>query len=179
MPDCRKATNRLAEAEPLMRRHVQIFVRFGQITGHPHPHMEVALMNYIGLLTRMELAEDEISRRLQALFATPATFEPITPEIDRLLGPAKPTGEALHELDEQYRASGKYVQAYFLPLAERLAPHLDAVLGPAAPFAEALDVIDQRYRREGKYVEAYFLPLSEPFAPQLDEILRPPDANES
>ena len=31
-----KGTNRLAEAEPLMRRAVQILLRFTRATGHPH-----------------------------------------------------------------------------------------------------------------------------------------------
>ncbi len=43
-----QATNRLAEAEPLMRHHVEIFIEFGRRTGHPHPHFADALDNYIG-----------------------------------------------------------------------------------------------------------------------------------
>ena len=30
-------TNRLSEAEPLMRRMVEIFLKFTATTGHPHP----------------------------------------------------------------------------------------------------------------------------------------------
>ena len=44
------STNRLARAEPLMRRHVIIFLRFTIASGHPHPHLIPALNNYARLL---------------------------------------------------------------------------------------------------------------------------------
>ena len=37
-----QATNRLGEAEPLSERHLQIFLRFTQATGHEHPHLRAA-----------------------------------------------------------------------------------------------------------------------------------------
>ena len=52
-----QATNRLAEAEPLMRRVVGIFIDFTVQTGHPHPHLNGAINNYGGLL--MEMGETE------------------------------------------------------------------------------------------------------------------------
>jgi len=58
-------TNRLSEAEPLMRRHVVIFRKFGESTGHEHPHMQAAISNYTGLLKAMGLPEDEIRRRVR------------------------------------------------------------------------------------------------------------------
>ena len=59
-----KDTNRLAEAEPLMRRAVEIFSKFGETTGHEHPHMQTAIGNYRRLLEAMKLPEDEIERRI-------------------------------------------------------------------------------------------------------------------
>ena len=35
-----QTTNRLAEAEPLMRRHWEIFLKFTRATGHPHPQLQ-------------------------------------------------------------------------------------------------------------------------------------------
>ena len=53
-----QATNRLEEAEPLMRRVVQIFAMFSGLTGHRHPHMDAAMSNYIGLLMAMGQSQD-------------------------------------------------------------------------------------------------------------------------
>jgi hypothetical protein len=57
-------TNRLAEAEPLMRRVVEIFVQFGKATGHQHPNMQAAIENYTLLLEAMRLTEPEIKQRM-------------------------------------------------------------------------------------------------------------------
>jgi hypothetical protein len=59
--------NRLAEAEPLMRRHVVIFRRSGETVGHEHPHMQAALTNYRSLLEAMGHSESEIAERMAAL----------------------------------------------------------------------------------------------------------------
>ena len=48
-----QATNRLAEAAPLMRRHLVIFLAFQRNTGHPHPHRDAAIRNYTNLLSAM------------------------------------------------------------------------------------------------------------------------------
>jgi hypothetical protein len=59
-----QATNRLAEAEPLSCRHLQIFAKFGRRTGHEHPHFGAALSNYGALLNAMGVSEDEIRTRV-------------------------------------------------------------------------------------------------------------------
>ena len=59
-------TNRLGEAEPLMRRHLVIFLMFQRDTGHPHPHRDTALNNYAVLLQEMGRTEAEIIGALQA-----------------------------------------------------------------------------------------------------------------
>ena len=41
-----QATNRLPEAEPLSRRHLQIFAEFGRLMGYEHPP---AINNYARL----------------------------------------------------------------------------------------------------------------------------------
>ena len=56
-------TNRLAEAEPLMRRSLVILLSFGS----EHPNLQAGLANYIQLLQAMELTEAQISERLKAL----------------------------------------------------------------------------------------------------------------
>jgi hypothetical protein len=58
-----KDTNRLAEAEPLMRRGLVILLSF----GFEHPNLQAVLANYIQLLQAMELTEAQISERLKAL----------------------------------------------------------------------------------------------------------------
>ena len=62
-----QATNRLAEAEPLMRRHWEIFLKFTRATGHRHPHLKAVTGNYVGLLTAMGCTEDEALRKLREL----------------------------------------------------------------------------------------------------------------
>ena len=59
-----QATNRLAEAEPLMRRALLILLKFTHETGHLHPGLSVALKNYSGLLKEMSLGDEEIRKRL-------------------------------------------------------------------------------------------------------------------
>ena len=62
-----KATNRLAEAEPLMRRGLLILVEFTRRTGHEHPHFNVGLSNYRGLLEALGKTPDQIRQRLREL----------------------------------------------------------------------------------------------------------------
>ncbi len=60
-------TNRLDEAEPLMRRHVVILLEFGRRTGHAHPHLQAAFANYEELRTAQGRTETEIWGELEAL----------------------------------------------------------------------------------------------------------------
>ncbi|MCX6841699.1 MAG: tetratricopeptide repeat protein, partial [candidate division WOR-3 bacterium] len=61
------ALNRLAEAEPLMKRDLEIFLKFTQATGHPHPHLQAAVRNYAVLLHAMGRSDDEIRKALTKL----------------------------------------------------------------------------------------------------------------
>ncbi len=64
-----QATNRLVEAEPLSRRHFAILLNFTRRTGHPHPDLKAAFVNYAVLLHAMGMSEPEISQRRNALVA--------------------------------------------------------------------------------------------------------------
>jgi hypothetical protein len=68
-----RATNRLAEAELLMRRVLVIVLEFTRRTGHWHPHLGDAINNYRGLLTKMGHSKDEVMERLKRL--GPEMFE--------------------------------------------------------------------------------------------------------
>jgi hypothetical protein len=68
-----RVTNRLAAAEPLMRRHVSIFKHFNDSTGHEHLHWQEALANYSGLLQAMGLSQEEIAQQLQDVVGCPAS----------------------------------------------------------------------------------------------------------
>jgi len=57
-------TNRLGEAEPLMRQALLILLKFTRETGHLHPDLRVVLENYSGLLKEMSLGDEEIRKRL-------------------------------------------------------------------------------------------------------------------
>jgi hypothetical protein len=61
-----RATNRLAEAEPLYRQVLRILAEFGQRTGHEHPHFHTAINNYFYLLSAMGLSQDTIAARVRS-----------------------------------------------------------------------------------------------------------------
>jgi hypothetical protein len=58
-----QATNRLAEAEPLMARGFAVL----KSLGFDHPKTQSMRGNYIALLQAMGLAEPEIQAKLQSL----------------------------------------------------------------------------------------------------------------
>ena len=62
-----KTTNRLAEAEPLMRRHLEVFLNFSRATSHPHPHLKGAINNYAGLLKAMGRSREHIQATLREM----------------------------------------------------------------------------------------------------------------
>jgi hypothetical protein len=64
-----QATNRLGEAEPLMLRALAIILRFTHLTGHPHPHLQAGLSNYVGLLTAMGQSDAYVKATLEALMS--------------------------------------------------------------------------------------------------------------
>jgi len=62
-----EVSNRLDEAEPLMRRVVEIFLQFTIAIGHEHRHSRAAIGNYAGLLQQMGRSEQEIQAQLTAV----------------------------------------------------------------------------------------------------------------
>jgi tetratricopeptide (TPR) repeat protein len=122
-----RATNRLREAEPLMRRSVCIFARFQRSTGHEHPHYRDATEGYRKLLSLLKVAESEIAARIKAAKEGTEKLSPIVPEVERMLGPARPVADVLAALDRQYRKQGKPA-VYFLKPREPIAPHVDQLL---------------------------------------------------
>ena len=192
-----QATNRLADAEPLMRRCVAIFHQFGQKASHEHPRMQTVQANYRAILQTMKLSEDEIAQRVKDATATVGSLKPIVPEVERLLGPAKPVADVLAALDRQYKEEDK-PPIYFLrpdqpmaphldqllgrskldvPLNEPIVPHLEKLLGPAKSTQEVFETLDRQSREQHKPA-IWFLPLSQPIAPHLDELLGPLPAKE-
>jgi hypothetical protein len=66
----------MAEAEPLMRRMLAIFIDFERKTGHPHPHRNSALRNYSGLLVAMGKSEAEIGAQIFSLMTEGGARDP-------------------------------------------------------------------------------------------------------
>jgi hypothetical protein len=64
-----QATNQLAEAEPVMRRHLAIFIEFERQTGHRRPNHVRAIVNYTGLLSEMGQSEADIKAAIASLAA--------------------------------------------------------------------------------------------------------------
>jgi hypothetical protein len=62
-------TNRPAEAEPLMRRAIEIYLKFTRETGHEHPNLRAVFGNYEGLLQQMGYSEEQVRARLQEIAA--------------------------------------------------------------------------------------------------------------
>ncbi|HSI64812.1 MAG TPA: hypothetical protein VLE43_16920, partial [Candidatus Saccharimonadia bacterium] len=61
------STDRLKDAEPLMRTAVEIAVKFRHSTGHEHPNFRLWLDNYRGLLEVMNLLPEKIEEKLRAV----------------------------------------------------------------------------------------------------------------
>ncbi len=59
--------NRLAEAEPLMRRGIEILVKFSAATGHQHPYLQTVLDNYFSILTEMGYEESNAIEKIKSL----------------------------------------------------------------------------------------------------------------
>jgi hypothetical protein len=66
-----KDTNRLDEAEPPLRRSVQIRIKFQRGTGYEHPRTRDCLANYRDLLQAMGKTPEQIERLLQELGESP------------------------------------------------------------------------------------------------------------
>lgn len=64
-----QATNRLAQAEPLSRRMVSIFLDFTRRTGHEHLHLRASLANYAGILKTLGRSKPKIQAQIRALQA--------------------------------------------------------------------------------------------------------------
>jgi hypothetical protein len=65
------ATDRLGEAEPLLRRGVAILAAFQRQTGHEHPGFQVGAGNYIVLLQALGRTQEQIEETLRGLTAPP------------------------------------------------------------------------------------------------------------
>ncbi len=64
-----QATNRLVEAEPLIRRAVEITMKFAHDTGHKDPHQQSRIDNYAYLLYQVGYSEEQILARLREIAA--------------------------------------------------------------------------------------------------------------
>ena len=62
-----KDTNRLAEAEPLLRQALEIFLHFTAATGHEHPHLRTVIGNFSALLEAMGRSREEIEAQLKQI----------------------------------------------------------------------------------------------------------------
>jgi hypothetical protein len=60
-----------SEAEPLMRRMVEILLLFAHKTHHEHPHLRSAVNNYVGLLMAMKLSPSEVFEKPGSLGPEP------------------------------------------------------------------------------------------------------------
>jgi hypothetical protein len=69
-----QATNRLADAEPLSRKHLEIFLQFTAATGHEHPHLSAAIDNYVGLLEEMGRSPAQIHAQLEGIVQSVQRF---------------------------------------------------------------------------------------------------------
>ncbi len=64
-----KDTNRLTEAEPLMRRALGIVLDFTRRTGYEHPHLRIVQGNYATILKGLGRSEADIDAELRNLRA--------------------------------------------------------------------------------------------------------------
>jgi hypothetical protein len=67
-----QTTNRLAEAEPLLRRVLDILVNFTRATGQSHAHLESARADYARALRELGRSEAEIEAALKSVLEGPS-----------------------------------------------------------------------------------------------------------
>src|SRR5271166_3341999 len=85
-----RATNRLAEAEPLYRQVLRILAEFRHRVGREHPHFRTAINNYAELISAMGLSQDAIAARVRsAIEGEPEESARITPNIAQNVPPFK------------------------------------------------------------------------------------------
>jgi hypothetical protein len=182
-----------AAAEPISRRAVQILAQFNHSTGREHPRMEGVLADYIGILSSMNMPDEERSERIQVALSTNEPLSPILPLVENSLGPEGNIKDVWASLDEHHRETERPA-IWFLPLSEPITPHLDEWIGPSKldtpltePFApyfnevyglppsvtEVLERSISRYRKPKEPV-VWLIPLNEPISPHLDELIGPP-----
>lgn len=119
--------DRRALAEPLHRRTEQLVVRCGRAWSNEQPHLLRISSNYPRLIYRMDLAATETPQQRQPVVELDGPLTSILPEVERLLGPARPVKAVLAKLDENYRKENKQ-SVYLLKLDEPISPHLAAFL---------------------------------------------------
>ena len=71
-----QASKRLTEAEPLMRRHLAIFINFERKTGRPHRHRDTGVRHYSDLLAAMGKSEAEVEAAFASLMAEGGARDP-------------------------------------------------------------------------------------------------------
>jgi hypothetical protein len=69
-----QATNRLSDAEPLSRRHLEIFLQFTGATRHEHPHLSGAIVNYSVLLEDLGRSPAQIRAQLEGIVQSMLRF---------------------------------------------------------------------------------------------------------
>ena len=126
---------------------------FQRSTGHEHPNLQPHVEKLPPICSPAKLAEPEIAARIKAAREGTDKLSPIVPEVERLLGPAKPVADVLSSLDRQYKEQGKPA-VYFLRPKEPIAPHLDELLRPNGDGLNAQGVL--AFRR-GDHADAVVL----------------------
>jgi len=120
-----KATNRLAEAEPLMRRHLEIFLQFTHDTGHPHPHLRDAVNNYASLLQAMGNSDDNIKSMIRELGKrfdvdiSEQTDEELSPELRAVIDQLMQDPSKAREIFEKLKQEDPALLKELLELIER------------------------------------------------------------
>ena len=75
-----KATNRLSDAEPLRRRHLEMIIQSTAATSYEHPHLSAAIANFSELLEEMGRSQAQIRAQVEELrsraAADPAKYRP-------------------------------------------------------------------------------------------------------
>ena len=185
-------TNRLKAAEPISRRCVDILFQYEKRVGRRHYFFLRCLNTYNSILVARGMTEQDVLKLFRAIKPINGPFDPIAPEIERLLGPAKPVAAVLATLDENYKKEKK-AAIYFLTADQPIAPHIERLLGPAklsvptrkriAPYLDELLGPSKLQVDSGKTLTEQIdeligpakvsVPPNEPVTPHLDRILGP------
>lgn len=129
LADLLLSTGRAKEAERLVYRSLIIYAADERLNGNRHVDFSALHDGYLDLLRNLQIPDDEIDSRMKSIADAAGPFDPIVPEVRRMLGPGQSIADVLDAQNRRYKSDGK-PDVYFLTPDQPVTPHLERLLKP-------------------------------------------------